>query len=68
MATKKTVKAKALLNLKYDKDCFEADSELKIRIEDAGEMSEKGYIELLGELPEENEGQGTGEPPKEGEQ
>ncbi|MBU3208527.1 hypothetical protein KPL28_02620 [Clostridium algidicarnis] len=67
MATKKTVKAKALLNLKYDKDCFEADGELKIRIEDAGEMSEKGYIELLEELPEENEGQGTGEPPKEGE-
>ncbi|MBU3195651.1 hypothetical protein KPL26_03100 [Clostridium algidicarnis] len=67
MATKKTVKAKALLNLKYDKDCFEVGSELKVRVEDAEEMSKKGYIELLEELPEENEGEGIGEPPKEGE-
>ncbi|WP_443660487.1 DUF7210 family protein [Clostridium algidicarnis] len=67
MAKKNLVKAKALVNIKYDKDCFEVGDELKVRIEDAEEMSQKGYVELLGELPEESEGQGTGEPPKEGE-
>lgn len=63
----KTVKAKALVNLKYDKECKVKDEELKIRVEDALDMAKKGYIELLEELPQENEEEGTEEPPKDGE-
>ncbi|AUN10676.1 hypothetical protein CF055_00105 [Clostridium botulinum] len=55
MANKKAVKAKALVNLKYDKDCFKIGNELKVRIEDALDMVEKEHIELLEELPKENE-------------
>ncbi|EHN14521.1 hypothetical protein [Clostridium sporogenes] len=67
MANKKTVKAKALVNLKYDKDCFKIGNELKVRIEDALDMVQKGQIELLEELPEENQEEEIGESPKEGE-
>ncbi|MHB9925517.1 DUF7210 family protein [Clostridium botulinum] len=66
MANKKTVKAKALVNLKYDKDCFKIGNELKVRIEDALDMVEKEHIELLEELPKENEEE-TGESAEEGE-
>ncbi|NFD54677.1 hypothetical protein EXN53_03105 [Clostridium botulinum] len=66
MANKKTVKAKALVNLKYDKDCLKIGNELKVRIEDALDMVEKEYIELLEEIPEENQ-EGEGEASKEGE-
>ncbi|MDU1422961.1 DUF7210 family protein [Clostridium sporogenes] len=66
MANKKTVKAKALVNLKYDKDCFKIGNELKVRIEDALDMIEKEHIELLEELPEGNEEE-IGESAKEGE-
>jgi hypothetical protein len=54
MANKKTIKAKALVNLKYDKDCFKIGNELKVRIEDALDMVEKDHIELLEELSEES--------------
>lgn len=67
MANKKTVKAKALVNLKYDKDCFKIGNELKVRIEDALDMVQKGQIELLEELPEENQEEEMEESPKEGE-
>lgn len=67
MANKKTIKAKALVNLKYDKDCFKIGNELKVRIEDALDMVQKGQIELLEELPEENQEEEIGESPKEGE-
>ncbi|EPS47732.1 hypothetical protein HYH70_15690 [Clostridium botulinum] len=67
MANKKTVKAKALVNLKYDKDCFKIGNELKVRIEDALDMIEKEHIELLEELPEENQEEEIGESAKEGE-
>ncbi|APQ97135.1 hypothetical protein [Clostridium botulinum] len=66
MANKRTVKAKALVNLKYDKGCFKIGNELKVRIEDALDMVEKEHIELLEELPEENEEE-IGESAKEGE-
>ncbi|HCL4549748.1 hypothetical protein EXM36_02875 [Clostridium botulinum] len=66
MANKKTVKAKALVNLKYDKDCFKIGNELKVRIEDALDMVEKEHIELLEELPKENEEE-IGESAEEGE-
>ncbi|MDU6337081.1 MAG: hypothetical protein E6594_15005 [Clostridium sporogenes] len=67
MANKKTIKAKTLVNLKYDKDCFKIGNELKVRIEDALDMVEKGQIELLEELPEENQEEEMEESPKEGE-
>ncbi|AJE10117.1 hypothetical protein [Clostridium botulinum] len=66
MANKRTVKAKALVNLKYDKDCFKIGDELKVRIEDALDMVEKEHIELLEELPKENEEE-MGESAEEGE-
>ncbi|HBJ2602288.1 TPA: hypothetical protein LA751_001567 [Clostridium botulinum] len=60
------VKAKAKVYLKYDKDFFKIGEELKVRIEDAKEMVEKEYIELLEELPKENEEE-IGESAEEGE-
>lgn len=67
MAKGKTVKVKALVNLKYDKECKEKDEELRVRVEDALDMAKKGYIKLLEEVPQENEEEGTEEPPKDGE-
>lgn len=66
MAKKNLVKVKALVNLKYDKECVSIDENFKVRTEDATEMSEKGYVELLDEILEENP-EGEGELPKEGE-
>lgn len=57
MSKKNLVEAKALVNLKYDKDFFGVGSEFKIRKEDAEEMSSKGYVRLLEELFEKNEGE-----------
>ncbi|MBY6871673.1 hypothetical protein HYH37_00405 [Clostridium botulinum] len=48
------VKAKAKVYLKYDKDFFKIGEELKVRIEDAKEMVEKEYVELLENLPKED--------------
>lgn len=48
-----TVKVKALINLKYDKDCFAIGDELNVRIEDVQEIVDKCYVELLGEFPKE---------------
>ncbi|KLU74269.1 MULTISPECIES: hypothetical protein [Clostridium] len=50
MASKKTIQAKALVNLKYDKSCFNIGDELKVRVDDTTEMVERGYIELLEEV------------------
>ncbi|CAM3001968.1 hypothetical protein HAHI6034_10900 [Hathewaya histolytica] len=63
---KKSIKVKALVNLKYDKECFTVGDELKVRVEDVKEMHEKGYAELLEETPEENQ-DSEGELSKEGE-
>ena len=65
MANTKTIQVKALVNLKYDKNCFNIGDELKIRVDDLTEMIERGYIELLEEIPNTNED--TGELQKEGE-
>lgn len=51
---KKKVKVKALVNLKYDKDIKKIGEELKIRIDDAEEMVNKGLIKLLEDIPEES--------------
>lgn len=50
-------KVKALVNIKYDEECFKIGDEFEVRKEDSKEMSQKGYIELLEELPVENEGE-----------
>ncbi|WP_185903783.1 hypothetical protein [Hathewaya massiliensis] len=44
------IRAKANVYLKYDKESYAIDEELKLRKEDAESMSEKGYVELLGEI------------------
>lgn len=50
-------KVKALVNIKYDEECFKIGDEFEVRKEDSKEMSQKGYIELLEELPARNEGE-----------
>lgn len=50
-------KVKALVNIKYDEECFKIGDEFEVRKEDSKEMSQKGYIELLEELPAKNEGE-----------
>lgn len=66
MAKTKMIKAKVLVNLKYDKKCVSINDDLKIRVEDAADMAKRGYVEILEEIPEENE-EGKGETPEEGE-
>lgn len=67
MAKEKLFKAKALVNLKYDQEVKKIGDELGVRKDDAKEMFERGYIELLEELPKEEEkSNDTGEA-KEGE-
>lgn len=61
MAKEKLFKAKALVNLKYDQEIKGIGEELAIRKEDARELSERGYIELLEELPVEEESSKDGE-------
>lgn len=65
MAKAKMIEVKALVNLKYDKEPISINEEFKVRIEDATEMAQKGYVEILDEVPEEKEGEG--EPPEGGE-
>lgn len=55
------VKAKALINLKYDKDVVKIGQEFKIKVEDAQEIADRGCIELLEELPKEEETPKDGE-------
>lgn len=53
MAKKKEevlIRAKANVYLKYDKESYAIDEELKLRKEDAKSMSEKGYVELLEDI------------------
>lgn len=52
---KKKVKVKALVNLKYDKEVKKIGEELKVRAEDAVMMIANGYIDLLDEMPKEDE-------------
>ena len=66
MAKSKMIKVKALVNLKYDKECVTVNGEFAVRAEDLKEMKERGFVEALEEIPEEK-GEGTGEPLKEGE-
>lgn len=63
----KTVKVKALVNLKYDKECKVKDEELNVRVEDALEMVERGYIELLEDIPKEDAASDREDGTKEGE-
>lgn len=72
MAKAKMVNAIALVNLKYDKNCFKIGEELKIKVNDVEAMKDKGYIEVLGEDGdgegiEETSKEETGEPVSEGE-
>lgn len=45
------VKAEALVNLKYNEDCFEVGDEFKVNFTDAVEMEERGFIEVLEQIP-----------------
>lgn len=72
MAKAKMASAKALVNLKYDKNCFKIGEELKVRVSDVEAMKGKGYIEVFGEDVdgegiEETSKEETGEPLNEGE-
>ncbi|KEH91678.1 hypothetical protein Z962_p0055 (plasmid) [Clostridium botulinum C/D str. BKT12695] len=58
MASKKTIQAKALVNLKYDKDCFNIGDKFKVKVDDATEMLERCYIELLEDLSNVNKDEG----------
>lgn len=58
---KQTIKAKALVFLKYDKDCYKIGDELNVRVEDAPRMIEKGYIEALEEIAAEKTASKDGE-------
>jgi hypothetical protein len=52
-----TIKAKALVFLKYDKDVHKIGDEFSIRIEDAEKMVGKGYIEALEEIAAQKDGE-----------
>ena len=43
----KLKKVKALVNIKYDEDCFKIGDEFEIREDDVEKMTNKGYVELL---------------------
>jgi len=43
----KLKKVKALVNIKYDENCFKIGDEFEIREDDAEKMTKKGYVELL---------------------
>ncbi|CDI50301.1 hypothetical protein [Clostridium tetani] len=43
------VKVKALVNIKYDNDCFKIGDKFEIRKEDFREMIEKGIVEEVKE-------------------
>ncbi|MCY6372460.1 hypothetical protein [Clostridium ganghwense] len=49
---KKKIKAKALVNLKYDKEIKKIGEELKIRIDNVESMVDRGLIVLLEDIPE----------------
>ena len=53
MASKKEkqVSVKALVNICYDKDFYKINEEFKVRISDAQEMNDRGYVELMEESP-----------------
>ncbi|MBU5268897.1 DUF7210 family protein [Clostridium tepidum] len=44
---KAIIKVRALVNIKYDKDCFKIGDEFEVRTEDSEEMTKKGYVESL---------------------
>ena len=52
---KKTLKAKANINLKYDDEVTKIGEEISVREDDAKFMVEQGYITLLEELPKKDE-------------
>ncbi|MGO0884973.1 DUF7210 family protein [Clostridioides difficile] len=56
MAKKKEnlMQAKALVYLKYDNGCYKIDDIFEIRKADQELMEEKGYIEVIGEVEENN--------------
>lgn len=43
----KLKKVKALVNIKYDENCFKIGDEFEIREDDVEKMTNKGYVELL---------------------
>lgn len=47
MAGKRAIKAKALVNIKYDDKCFEVGKEFKIREEDKDYLVDNSYVELV---------------------
>jgi hypothetical protein len=62
MAKAKMVNAIALVNLKYDKNCFKIGEKLKVRASEVEAMEGKRYIEVL---DEDGDGEGTEETSKE---
>lgn len=66
MAKNNLIKVKALVYLKYDKTCVAINEEFDARKKDVKEMQDKGFVEVLEEMPEENQEDG-GDPPKDGE-
>lgn len=54
MAKAKTYKVKALVNIKYDKTVIAVGKDFKIKKDDVKELIEKGYVELLEEVKEDN--------------
>ena len=53
--TQNSYDAKALVYIKYDKEKYKPGEEFQVRGSDAQDIGEHGYIELLEELPKEEE-------------
>lgn len=50
MANKNLISVEALVYLKYDKESFKIGDKFNVRAEDAQEMVNNHYVELLGEV------------------
>lgn len=61
------VNTKTLVNIKYNTEIKKAGEELKVNVEDINEMIKRGYIELLEDLPEEDNSPEDNEEDNEGE-
>lgn len=48
----KAIRVIALVNIKYDNNCYKIKDEFNVRIEDLKEMNENGFIEILDSLDE----------------
>jgi hypothetical protein len=64
MASKKFA-AKALVNITHNKESFKVGDTMKVTLADAKELVERGYVEMVDNIPSENEN--DDEDPKDGE-